>query len=349
MYHSALDSKPAADANAFLIGMVVKNATRGEGIVTRTYEGNTEYCDITFEANRGTHRYRIDLLSGWGGYFVDSTTEIVERQSAWKYRITDKPRVAAVARADSAEQQAWRTNDGTLQTAMIARQTRDGTAMRALLHAGNIPHLLHFTRIENLDRILREGIVPRAKLSAGSFIANDLIREDGFSDASSLSIGFPNYKMLFKYRCHVPDDCAGWAVVAIAPTALLDFPCLFYQTNAAAHESRRLAQTNVSSLMGAAGLQAMFAEPSVGLRNRLGLPGCYTTDPQAEVLAFGKIGPEYFTGIALHSAANRNEVETRIRTLQPSMPIRNRSGWFDGRHDREFWKSLRITQLHTER
>jgi hypothetical protein len=336
--------QPLADANACLVGMVVRNTTFGEGVITATYRDGTEYCDIVFAPDTAPRRYRIDLLTGWGKFFDDNSKEIAKRHESYQHCKVEATRDAPTQNTEHSGRRAMCAGDGSLQAFITAKQESDATAMSALIHARRIPHLLHFTRIENLERILIDGIVPRAALATGDFIANDLVREDGYTEASCLSIGFPNYKMFYKYQCKAPTDCVGWAVIAINPQALLNQPCLFYPTNAAAHESRRQSQADVTALAGTAGLQAMFAEPYAGLRSSLGLPEHYTTDPQAEVLAFGNIGPEYFTSVELYAASRRADVETRIHERLPSLRILKSSSWFNCRNDHEFWKGRRIWQ-----
>jgi hypothetical protein len=339
--------QPFADANACLIGMKVRNVTFGEGEITRTYSDDTDYCDIVFAPTAAPRSFRIDVLTGWGNFFENKSKEIAERREQCQRRKTEAARIAAAKNAERAAQRALRADNGSLQAFVAAKQAQELAAMRTLIHTRQISHLFHFTRIENLEQILTDGIVPRAALASGSFVANDLLRADGYSEASSLSIGFPNYKMFYKYRSNAPIDCAGWAVIAIDPEAMLDHPCLFYRTNAAANESVCQSQRDRAALMGEAGLQAMFAEPCAGLRNELGLLVHYTTDPQAEVLAFGNIGAEYFTGVALYGADRRTALEDRISDISPSLPILNHRDWFDARHDYKFWKECRIGQLNS--
>jgi hypothetical protein len=91
----------------------------------------------------------------------------------------------------------------------------------------------------------------------------------------------------------------------------------------------------------------MFEEPYAGLRNSLRLPEHYTTDPQAEVMAFGNISPEYFTSVALYAASRRADVEAQIHEHLPSLPILKGSDWFSCRNDHRFWKGRRISELHS--
>jgi hypothetical protein len=346
--HCAIFSESAVfDSNACLVGMEVHHRQLGVGIVTRTYTDGAEYCDITFSAADDPKRFRTDLLEGWGGFFTDSATEIAKRRSDWDvYRARAASRVAAPL--ESVPPQSFQTlnaDDGTLQAFIAKSQVAESKAIGATLHNHRIAHVLHFTRLENLEAILTEGLRPRSSLPRNHYVANDKIREDGFLLANCLSIGFPNYKMLYKYICNANDSCRGWAVVSFNPEILIDMPCLFYPTNAAAAECVSLSRSSPIKLIGNTALERMFAEPNSGLRSELHLPTHYTTDPQAEVLAFSTIPPEYINGVSIMPRADRAQQEAERARINPRLPILKGTGWFDCRHDQAFWKGTRVTQL----
>ena len=64
----------------------------------------------------------------------------------------------------------------------------------------DIRWLMHFTRIENLESILENGLLPRNSFERLDIepLTNDSLRLDGFLEAISLSIQSPNYKMFYK-------------------------------------------------------------------------------------------------------------------------------------------------------
>jgi hypothetical protein len=82
------------------------------------------------------------------------------------------------------------------------------------------PYLLHFTQVENISSIMRNGLCPVATLTAATtpFRANDHLRLDGHKDAVSLSIAHPNDRMFFKYRRQDPKQ--KWAVLVLDPAVL---------------------------------------------------------------------------------------------------------------------------------
>ncbi|MGV6848671.1 MAG: hypothetical protein ACWA5A_09860 [Marinibacterium sp.] len=63
-----------------------------------------------------------------------------------------------------------------------------------------IPCLVHFTQVANLTSIMTHGLVPMARADRMGLkpVINDADRWDGYRDAVSLSVGFPNYRMFWK-------------------------------------------------------------------------------------------------------------------------------------------------------
>ncbi len=151
-----------------------------------------------------------------------------------------------------------------------------------------IANLIHFTRYENIEGIVKNGLVVRSKLDALSekVYVNDNLRLEGYEEALSLSISFPNYKMFYKYR--MSTSCRGWVVIAVNPSILWEYECAFCKYNAA---DSRISSRQRSELMGINSLKEMFIEDSnnKGVRQDEGLQQFDTTDPQAEILVFQNI------------------------------------------------------------
>jgi len=178
---------------------------------------------------------------------------------------------------------------------MLDRQRIDRDKLIDLMRTRNVRLLVHFTRAENLASILKSGIVPRANLS-GDAIFNDQMRLDGFTEASSLSISFPNYRMFYAYQDKNQNQ--NWVVIGIHPDVLLDLPCLYFSSNAASSGIRKDDEQALAAQMGVVGLSGMFYENHEIDRSMRGLETNWPTDPQAEVLVFGTIDPRYFMGFA---------------------------------------------------
>jgi hypothetical protein len=99
--------------------------------------------------------------------------------------------------------------------------------MQQRIKERGIQHLTHFTKLQNLDSILKGGIIPRQELERRSleFAFSDQSRVDGETDASCFSITFPNYKMFYNLRMR--DLKQKWVVVGCSPRILWEKDCAF--------------------------------------------------------------------------------------------------------------------------
>lgn len=167
--------------------------------------------------------------------------------------------------------------------------------VRNIINRREITALLHFTRTDHLASIFRNGIVPIAQARDNNLdvIVNDVNRFDRRTDASSLSVSFPNYKMFFKYRSLEENRGVNWAVLAISPSVLIDNYCLFCKYNAA--DARMSNQPN-EALENASAFESMFDEQDDISRSELKVKNKEPTDVQAEVLVYGVIPPEKIIG-----------------------------------------------------
>lgn len=174
-----------------------------------------------------------------------------------------------------------------------------------------IPHLVHFTRCENLPGILEHGLMSVATCNKKRLnpVRNDQYRYDGQLDALSLSVAFPNYLMFYKYRQLLPQ--ADWAVLLIAPCALWQKDCAFYAHNAAdarmfrqARDSRKTAQA----------LREMFSDETSD-RDSV-LRAFDPTDPQAEVLVYDTIEPALIEAVAFETRQVRERYQPVLAGLE---------------------------------
>ncbi len=169
-----------------------------------------------------------------------------------------------------------------------------------------IKKLVHFTRIENLLSILKNGLIPRCVLEKDGIncIYNDTRRLDERTDCISCSFEFPNYKLFYRFRNLAPE--AKWVVVAVSKDILFspNNKAYFCHTNAAAV----MPQINKhDDLCTAEALETMFKEifearrGDLFDRSVLHIGKNYTTDPQAEILIRGAIDRKYITSIYFNS------------------------------------------------
>ncbi|WP_318388229.1 DarT ssDNA thymidine ADP-ribosyltransferase family protein [Enterobacter sp.] len=169
----------------------------------------------------------------------------------------------------------------------------------------DIKCLIHFTRVENLESIMANGIIPvaTARHNRMPILSNDAFRWDGHPNASCLSITFPN-SMMF-YKCRNADRDADWVVLGIQPSVMSDKNCAFCRRNAA---TREISGQPLEILQTPAALEGMFEEiDGFSTRQAQGLRPNHTTDVQAEVLVFDTIEPRYIIGAVF----NKQDVKTR--------------------------------------
>lgn len=170
--------------------------------------------------------------------------------------------------------------------------TKTQREIKDFIKKRNIITLAHFTQLENLDSILKNGLLSKNDLAIKqiSYEHNDQLRLEGKNNALCLSISFPNYKMFYKYRCEKKGE---WCVLALDPSILYEKNCLFCISNAAS--SSELTRSD-SEKMNLPGLKKLFYDATL-YRDSINLPKRYTTNPQAEVLVLDSIEPKYINGI----------------------------------------------------
>lgn len=206
--------------------------------------------------------------------------------------------------------------------------------MRNAVEEKGIEYLVHFTRLENLDSILQNGLISRQQLPMVNPYAlfNDYLRLDNCQNAICSSITHPNYKMFYSLR--MQDTTKEWCVIGIKKDVLWEKNCVFCVENA--------ASSNVTSIplmyrMGVNAFNKLFEEiegkPS---REQLGLTSDCPTNPQAEVLVFNSIEPNYIVGVAFSSLARRDEYINRYPHLDISF-IYHRA-FFAPRADYAHWR-----------
>jgi len=168
--------------------------------------------------------------------------------------------------------------------------------IRAHVTELGIPHLVHFTRCENLKSIFRHGLRSVSDCAAEGIhaIGNDKIRLDGRPDGTSLSVTFPNYRMFYKYR--QLDPSGDWAVLILSSSILWEKECGFFKYNAADSRMRRLPR---ASTMTAQALKDMFVE--LDMPREHWLSPYDPSDPQAEVMVYDCIEPTFIEAVAFET------------------------------------------------
>lgn len=178
-----------------------------------------------------------------------------------------------------------------------------GQSIKAQVQERRIPHLVHFTQAANLPSILRHGIVPIADAQARGLPVqvNDALRLDNCKDASSVSIGFPNASMFYKYRCENPWQ--EWVVLLLDPAVLWLKPALFCSQNAASNAMRLQSREQRASVEA---FQAMYSDVVGQLQRQQQVLMPYDpTDVQAEVLIGDVIEPVFIRKAVFNNPATR--------------------------------------------
>jgi hypothetical protein len=220
--------------------------------------------------------------------------------------------------------------------------TTGGIVIKAEVQKRGIQHVLHFTKIENLLSITQNGLIPRANLDTHNiaYRHNDEIRVDRCENASCLSISFPNYKMFYSYRMH--DPAQEWVVISLSPRLLWEKDCAFCYSNAASSE---ISSIPVSERKRPEAFLKMFDDfDSYPKRSELKIQDCHTTNPQAEVLVFEVIEPNYFQGMFFQ---NQKTIEALQQNMGPlnKLPFRCGGKAFAPRGDYEYWKAPRAEDI----
>lgn len=205
-------------------------------------------------------------------------------------------------------------------------------AIAKILKERGIKYLCHFTRLENLESILTNGLIPRSNLYNLEFnpddnleisgVFNDTVRADNHPDAICLSISFPNSKMFYKLRRE--QENSRWVVIVLHSDLLLDKNCAFYPTNAASNSVNSLP---VEDFQGGNALNTLFNGNN---EERQHLLPKDPTDVQAEVLVFDNIEINYIACCVFNSDVLRDCFSKRYTNYR-FYSLQNQWGLFDDR------------------
>ena len=193
----------------------------------------------------------------------------------------------------------------------------------------DIHFLCHFTRAGNLENILVNGLLLRDRVIhelRANFNDND--RADR-TNAVCLTIMFPNYRMFYPVRRKYPGS--EWVVVVVRARALYELRCAFSKTNAA---SATVTCIPLEQRMTEAAFLGMFEARADVTREQMRLKSCWTTDPQAEVLALDGVPREYIAGAIVKS----DDQKRRLEELHPGFRFVVRKHFFDARDDYPYWR-----------
>ena len=211
-------------------------------------------------------------------------------------------------------------------------------AIYSNLASRKIKSFIHFTVLDNLPGILKEGIIPRSDLGDNGFTL-DKKRLDGETNGSCFTLAFPNYKMFYKYRNRNANRV--FVILGVSISFALNLKkeqIAFYPANAALKDLRGTYDEH----QGVASLEYMFSENPYGSpdgyrRSMDRLPDKYTTNPQAEVIIKAVVPPKYIWRIYVESEKDKHITIKRIGRRYSDI-IQVYPELFDKRFDYERWQ-----------
>lgn len=225
----------------------------------------------------------------------------------------------------------------------IKREQTD--KIKEIVKRRKIEYLVHFTRIDNLNSILENGLIPvsmQQKMKIPS-VHNDEQRIDSKLDCTSCSISFPNYKLFYTFREYKFPE-SSWVVIVLDKDVLFSPSNITYfcQTNAAGVFPRI---SSAKELCTATAFENIFCnslttkENKVIQRASLQINDCITTDPQAEILISDVIDKKYIGCICFQKQSDIDEYITKYgKGLLSKYDYQVVPGFFDARKDYMFWK-----------
>lgn len=197
-----------------------------------------------------------------------------------------------------------------------------------------LKQLVHFTRIQNLENIFKNGLLSRSDLDRNNiiYLSNDDLRLDQQLASISLSISFPNYKLFHKYKQNSPNN---WVVIALFPQILWELDCAFCYQNAA---SKDVSDIPLDILQQADAFEDLFDDNDWVERKKLHIPDCFPTNPQAEILVMDPIPVKYFSAVYFYDVQSRNKWHHMNPIIQPDILAVERE-FFSPRCDWGFWRT----------
>ena len=180
----------------------------------------------------------------------------------------------------------------------------------AFLRERSVRHLVHFTHIDNLTSIVKQGILPRSSVKEKGIVSDDM-RLDGNEEYVCFSLTYPNCLMLYQKRKKSPGQYIILMIDIEALSAIKEEDILFFPGNAARSDLRGKGDH------GKTAIEAMFKDKILSRdgilirREEQRLESQYTTDPQAEVQVKSVIPAKYIRTIYVED----NEMKNRAKSL----------------------------------
>lgn len=186
----------------------------------------------------------------------------------------------------------------------------DVSQIIAFLRERSVRHLVHFTHIDNLTSIVKQGILPRSSVKEKGIVSDDM-RLDGNEEYGCFSLTYPNYLMLYQKRKKSPGQYIILMIDIEVLSEIKEEDILFFPGNAARSDLRGKDGHEKTAI------EAMFENKILSgdgisiRREEQRLESQYTTDPQAEVQVKSIIPAKYIRTIYVED----NEMKNRAKSL----------------------------------
>lgn len=208
-----------------------------------------------------------------------------------------------------------------------------------ILKERGITELLHFTNIKNIPSIVTNGgLWPRSEHHELGIVAeySDEIRLDNRLNATSLSLSFPNYRMLYQ---KLRQNNSDYAILVFDSTLLYEEneKTFFYYSNAASNNGRMLSGCDIKSF------NRLF---DTRLRRNT-VPQNYTTDSQAEILIEGIVDIKYVKEIHVRSLVAKEKLYSIIDDQNYRNKIQVNPFYFDYENGKKIWEAEALTNGQT--
>ena len=186
-----------------------------------------------------------------------------------------------------------------------------------------VKNLVHFTKLQNLESILKHGIIPvqGLKYFEIDYSPSDLDRWDGMEDGISFSVSYPNYRTFFRKWKNTDEPYVVLIIGIEAIKTIKPDNIAYFPSNAASS----LYSRSFEQYRGLDAAQLMFAPNNRFTRAQQNIPDSFPTDPQAEVFIKGKIHTSYIKEIHLNS----NEYEVSYDVSETYKTIQTILSRFD--------------------
>lgn len=186
----------------------------------------------------------------------------------------------------------------------------DVSQIIAFLRERSVRHLVHFTHIDNLTSIVKQGILPRSSVKEKG-IVSDGMRLDGNEEYGCFSLTYPNYLMLYQKRKKSPDQYIILMIAIEALSEIKEEDILFFPGNAARSDLRGKDGHEKTAIEAMLENKILSGDGISIRREEQRLESQYTTDPQAEVQVKSIIPAKYIRTIYVED----NEMKNRAKSL----------------------------------